>query len=559
MTPIATRTATRVASRLSIRDAAAARRVRHLLRLGRGRGTEIVVVSGQPGSGRTSLLEESARRAADAGFRVLSVALTPICAGRPLGAAADLLRPLAADGPLTGRPVLTRRLDALDRLYGGPTRRPPTPLADRTAERDRLFTAARRLVRRACAQEPVLLLIDDLEYADPSSAGLLRQIVVQPAGLPLRLLVGVSAGPAASAFDSLAPVEGRPPPRVERVELRRRSGGPGIQALAERVVDGLDVAAIRVLQLVRASGGVLEQAMLAAIQPPATAVPGLATLRSADLVRAIEGDRFAYRARSWNVADAAYRRLARDQQRELHLGLLRAAERLAPAETAVPAYHAVRAGDLLAPDERLAVLVQHALSAADCYADATAVVASDAALVATESASEAVARTVLPEVLDLRAESLAATGRPGEALDSWTAAAAHALGGRSTSAARRLRRLAETEWATGRGEVAKAYADRAAAALPLTVPGPEHLAVQAVRARIRSRLALGDVDDVLAPLAELWRRTGWRGAEVEYKLALEALRPELGYTWRRPRGAQPSAVTTASTSITPADVADTAS
>ena len=204
-------------------------------------------------------------------------------------------------------------------------------------------------------------------------------------------------------------------------------------------------------------------------------------------------------------------------------------------ETAVPAYHAVRAGDLLPADERLAVLVQHALSAADCYADATGVVASDAALAATESASEAVAGTVLPELLDLRAESLAATGRPGEALDSWTAAAAHALGGRSTSAARRIRRLAETEWATGRGEVAKAYADRAAAALPLTVPGPEHLAVQAVRARIRSRLALGDVDDVLAPLAELWRRTGWRGAEVEYKLALEALRPELGYTWRSGR------------------------
>ena len=201
--------ADRFRSRLSIRDAAAARRVRHLLRLGRGRGTEIVVVSGQPGSGRTTLLEQSARWAANAGFRVLTTALTPSCAARPLGAAADLLRPLAADGPLTGRPVLTRRLDALDRLYGGPTRRPPTPLADRTAEGDRLFTAARRLLRRACAREPVLLVIDDLEYADPSSAALLRQVVVQPAR---------PAAPAAGRC-------GRRPGR-ERVRLAGTRRGP---------------------------------------------------------------------------------------------------------------------------------------------------------------------------------------------------------------------------------------------------------------------------------------------------------------------------------------------
>jgi hypothetical protein len=554
-----------VSSPLSIHDAAAARRVRHLLRLGRGRGTEILLVSGQSGSGRTTLLEQSVRRAADEGFRVLSTALAPICAGRPFGAAADLLRPLAGDGPLAGRPVLTHRLDALDRLYGGPTRRPLTPLTDRTAERERLFTAARQLLRRACAREPVLLVIDDVQYADPSSIALLRHIVVQPAGLPLRVIVGVSTGRDVAAFDTLGAVDGRPSPLVDHVELRRRSGGPPMQTLAEQLVDGLDEGARAVLQLFGAAGGLLENSVLATACPPATAVQALATLRSAGLVgranlvsRAVPGA-IADRARSWTVADAAYRRLSRARQRELHLCLLRTAERLAPAETAVPAYHAARAGDLLSADERLAVLVQHALSAADCYADATAVLAAEAALVATASASEAVAKAVQPELLDLRAEVLAATGHPGEAIDSWRAAAELALGGRSPAAARRLRRLAETEWATGRGEVAGVYADRAAAALPVTPPGPEHLAVQALRARIRSRLAGGDVDDVLAPLAELWRRTGWRGAEVEYKLALETLRPELGHPRRKHRHAQPRNIETASTSITPADIDETAS
>jgi hypothetical protein len=103
--------------------------------------------------------------------------------------------------------------------------------------------------------------------------------------------------------------------------------------------------------------------------------------------------------------------------------------------------------------------------------------------------------------------------------------------------------------------------DRAAAALPST-PELEHLAVQALRARIRSQLAIGDFEDVVAPLAELWRRTGWRGAEAEYKLALGALQPRPGTSREVASGAaetQRRTVTTASTSITAADTDATTS
>ena len=116
-------------------------------------------------------------------------------------------------------------------------------------------------------------------------------------------------------------------------------------------------------------------------------------------------------------------------------------------------------------------------------------VAADAALAAAESASAAVRRALLPELLDLRAESLAATGRPGEAIDSWTAAAALALGGRSTP-----RPAGSAGWPRPSGrpvasEAREAYVDRAADACRSTAPELEHLAVQALRARIRSRLA----------------------------------------------------------------------
>ena len=560
-----TRRATRAYGRGGL---AAQRKVRQLLRLGHGRGAAVLVVAGEPGSGRTTILDSAARRAAAEQFRVLRVSLRPISASRPYGAAADLLRPLVAEDLSRRRgPVLTHGLAALDRLYGGPTRRGPTPLADRVAEQARLFADARRLVRRACARGPMLLVIDDLDLSDPSSLDLLRQVVIQPAGLPLRLIAGVSSGPTADAFSSLSAIDGRPPPLVDRVELRRSSRAPEIRALAERTVDALDPAGLSVLRLLGAAGGALELSMLRAACPARTSVPGLASLRDLGLlepqVRPAQSGPVRWpecRVRSWVLADEAYRRLTRAEQRGLHLRLLRAAVRIAPAETDVAAFHAVRAGDLLEPDERLAVLVQHALSAARCYAEASTLVAADAALAAVDAASAAARRALLPELLDLRAESLAAVGRSGEAIDSWSAAAALALGGRSTAEARRYRRLAETEWSTGRAELAKAYVDRAADALPGSPPELEHLAVQALRARIRSRLAVGDFEEVVAPLAELWRRTGWRGAEIEYKLTLESLRPDAVRPWRRAAvgrsidgPAQPSTVRIASTSIIAAD------
>ena len=381
--------------------------------------------------------------------------LEPIDAGNPYGAVTDLLRPLVADGPSNRRPVLTRRLDALDHLYGGPTRRPSTPSPNRADEQARLFTDVRRLLRRACVREPLLLAIDDLQWADPSSIALLRDVVVQPAGLPLRVVVSVPTGATADPFRGLSPVEDRPAPHHDQLELRRNRATIAHRARAAEQTDSLDPAATEVLQLIGAAGGAIERALLRAVCPAGRAGPGLATLRSTGLLEASgDGLRAGFRARSSALSAAAYGRLTDRERRLLHLRLLRAARALAPAETSVPAYHAARAGDLIEPDERLAVLVRHAMAAAEKCAEATAVVAADDALVAAESASERLRPAVTAQLLDLRAESLAATGRPLEAIESWNAAAATVLTGPSTATARRFRRLAETAWTTGRREEA---------------------------------------------------------------------------------------------------------
>ena len=107
---------------------------------------------------------------------------------------------------------------------------PADACSDRTAERERLFTDARRLLRRACAREPMLLVIDDLQCADPSSIALLRQSWCSRQACRYACSSASPLVRMPTAFDSLEAVEGRPPPRVNRVELRRRSGSPQIRA-----------------------------------------------------------------------------------------------------------------------------------------------------------------------------------------------------------------------------------------------------------------------------------------------------------------------------------------
>ncbi|GAA3616826.1 AAA family ATPase [Microlunatus ginsengisoli] len=555
------------ASRTPGRSAALHREVRQLLRVGRGRGTAVLVVSGEPGAGRTALLDAAVRRARAQGFRVLGTGLGPAWAARPYGAVIDLLGPLVADNPLIGRPTLTRRLAALDRLYGGPDRPTSTPLPDRAAEYDRLCTDVRRLLRRACVLEPLLLVVDDLQWADPSSIALLRQAVVQPAGLPLRVLVSVPTGGVADPFRGLEPAGDRPAPEHDHLALRRRRRAGDVEAWADGIIGSLDDPATEVLRLLGAAGGPVELGTLRAGWPADRLGPGLAALRAAGLVRvgnALDG---WCRPRTYALAERAYDLLADDDRRRMHLRLLQSAHSWAPAETWLPAYHAARAGELVEPDARVALLARQAMAAADRYADATAVVTADAALAAVEAASEPVRRALLPQLLDLRAESLAATGRPLEAMDSWIASAALAMEGPSTTSARRYRRLAEAAWSAGRREEAGAHVERAAAALPASPPELEHLAVTALRARIRSQLAVGEFADIVAPLAELWRRTGWQGAEAEYKLALEALAPRGdGSRDRAPRRAragrppaQPNRVSPASATITAADTTETTS
>jgi DNA-binding CsgD family transcriptional regulator/tetratricopeptide (TPR) repeat protein len=130
---------------------------------------QFLVFGGEVGVGKTHLLAQVADRLAAAGMRVLSSACVELgTEGLPLGPVTGLLRDLVHDLGDTGVRDLLPGADALLGLLPelGLPAQPPSGQA-------RLFDLFAALLRRLGAERPVLLVIDDLQWADRSTRELL--------------------------------------------------------------------------------------------------------------------------------------------------------------------------------------------------------------------------------------------------------------------------------------------------------------------------------------------------------------------------------------------------
>ena len=65
--------------------------------------------------------------------------------------------------------------------------------------------AARALIERRLAQEPLLIVVEDLHWADAASVDLLRRLVDQLADRPLMLLLSHRPDARAAALGTAAP------------------------------------------------------------------------------------------------------------------------------------------------------------------------------------------------------------------------------------------------------------------------------------------------------------------------------------------------------------------
>lgn len=146
-----------------------------------GEQRRVVLLAGEPGSGKSRLVRELAGELADRGTLVLYGACDAVVP-TPYGPFAEALHrlveiaeraadPLAELGPGAGE--LTRLLPDLSTRVSGLA---PPAVADPDTERHRLHTAVTALLANAGRRQPVLLVLEDGHWADGGTLLLLRHL-----------------------------------------------------------------------------------------------------------------------------------------------------------------------------------------------------------------------------------------------------------------------------------------------------------------------------------------------------------------------------------------------
>jgi DNA-binding CsgD family transcriptional regulator len=158
-------------------------------RTGRGR---IVLISGEPGIGKTALLTCLVAQAAGTGSRIASGAAEELERRVPFAAITDCLGAGAAGRDTAGIAALLRG-----------SHRPPGGTLP-TADTEFLITEAiLGLVDEWCASGPVVLAIDDLQWADPGSLLVLHRLGRVAGQLPLLIAATRRSGGGGADMDRL--------------------------------------------------------------------------------------------------------------------------------------------------------------------------------------------------------------------------------------------------------------------------------------------------------------------------------------------------------------------
>jgi DNA-binding NarL/FixJ family response regulator len=207
-----------------------------------------IAVSGEPGIGKTRLLEELAERGEERGCLVLSGHGAELERELPFGVWVDALDDhVAWLGDDRVQRMLGDRVGELARvLPSAPAQEPALPAA-LPDERYRAHRAVRALLEGVAAARPLIVLLDDLHWADGASLELVEHLLRRPpraqlllglafrAGLPPSLPAALEAadrqgvlfhlrlGPLATDEVDTLLQDGLPVP--SRDELHRVSGG----------------------------------------------------------------------------------------------------------------------------------------------------------------------------------------------------------------------------------------------------------------------------------------------------------------------------------------------
>jgi DNA-binding CsgD family transcriptional regulator/tetratricopeptide (TPR) repeat protein len=353
-----------------------------------------VLIAGEAGIGKSRLVAELEARAVDAGARVLVGECVDLPdAELPFAPVIAALRPL----------VRGRTEPELDALLG-PARTElarllpevgPAPAGDETPSQGRLFEVLHGVLGREGAAQPVVLVLEDIHWADRSTRDLLQFLVRNQRGERLAIVATYRSDEIHPDHPLRAVVgELQRSPRVERLELRRFTreelatqlegilGESPEPSLLERILErsqgnaffaeelvaaadggGLpeslrDALLVRLQRLGGAALGVVRAAAVAGRSVDHRLLAAVAGLPAAELGAAIReavdqqllvGEGMTYRFRHALLREAVYADLLPAERATLHAALAAALdahpELGAPAELA---HHSGAAGD----DER---------------------------------------------------------------------------------------------------------------------------------------------------------------------------------------------------------------
>ena len=160
--------------------------------------SRVVIVSGEPGIGKSSLVAELALRAEAAGCLVLEGRATELERDFPFGLLVDALDCYLAS--LDARSFDRVAADELGELASVfPSLRSVRPAGaalGTAAERFRAHFAARELLERLAAPRPLLLTLDDLQWSDDASLEFIGHLLRRPPDAAVMLAATIRTGPA---------------------------------------------------------------------------------------------------------------------------------------------------------------------------------------------------------------------------------------------------------------------------------------------------------------------------------------------------------------------------
>jgi DNA-binding CsgD family transcriptional regulator/tetratricopeptide (TPR) repeat protein len=161
-------------------------------------GPAIVLVEGEAGIGKTRLLTEVLEDAAGRGMQVAAGGAEELEATRPFGVLA------AAFGCARSSPD-PRRADIAGLLAApGAGEQGPITVTSDSGLRFRVVDALTDLVEELALSGPVLLGLDDLQWADPSSLLTLGVLARRLTGLPVGVMACLRPSPRSAELDRLA-------------------------------------------------------------------------------------------------------------------------------------------------------------------------------------------------------------------------------------------------------------------------------------------------------------------------------------------------------------------